>query len=378
MLVVDAGGMTHPNKTQNPRYNEFVVEAMNEMHYDAVTLGQLELDRGTDFVREFVPKFRCPVVVSNVQPTSGAAPWKETAVVQVGQRKIGLLGLVSAQFGQGPEALAQAGWTFEDPLAAVSRLLPGLKQQCDATVVLAHLETRDLDRLVLEGRGIDLVVVGYNPHPLNTQPDSAATTVLRPGQRGEYVGLARVTPGTKGAPAKVSGVETVMLEMTKFPENSALAERLAVVKKEIEAETRKAQIEQELKAQEGLILGQDRYLGGETCARCHAGEAAWWDADPHARSFATLEKKGQQGDAACLKCHVTGHGMPGGFGGVGTTVNMRNVQCESCHGMGTQHDWSGTSALRPNESTCRTCHVPEWSPQFDYATYLARLGHGGK
>jgi len=378
MLVVDAGGMTHPNKQQNARYNDFVVEAMNAMRYDAVTMGQLELDRGAEFMRAYAPKFQCPVVVSNVRFTSGEAPWKETAVVQVGGRRVGILGLVSGDYGQGPDALAQAGFVFEEPMTAIGRLLPELEKQCDVTVVLAHLEAKELDRVVREGRGIDLVVAGYNPNPVNAQPDSAATTVLRPGQRGEYVGLARVTPGAKGSPATVSGVETVMLEMAKFPEDEALAARLAALKKEIEAETRKAQLEQELKAQEGLVLGQDRYLGGDTCARCHAGEVGWWNSDPHARAFATLEAKGKQADAACLKCHVTGDGMPGGFGGLGTTANMKNVQCESCHGMGTQHDWTGATALRPNEATCRTCHVPEWSPDFNYTTYLGRLGHGKK
>jgi hypothetical protein len=378
MLVVDAGGMTHPNKQQNPLYNDFVAEAMNTMRYDAVTMGQLELDRGADFVRAYAPKFQCPVVVSNVRVTSGETPWKETAVVQIGGRKVGILGLVSADYGQGPDALIEAGFTFEEPLAATRRLLPGLRKQCDVVVALAHLATKDIDDVLRAGRGIDLVVAGYNPNPVNAQPDTAVTTILRPGQRGEHVGIAHVMPGVGGAPATVSGLETVMLEMAKYPDDEALAARLAAIKKEVEAETRKAQLEQELKAQEGLVLGQDRYLGGETCARCHAREAAWWNGNAHARAYATLETKGKQADPACLKCHVTGDGMAGGFGGTATTVDMKNVQCESCHGMGTQHDWSGASAARVGEAACRTCHTAEWSPDFDYGTYFGRLGHGKK
>ncbi len=370
--------MIHPNRQQNPRYNQFVVEAMNRMHYDAVTIGQLELERGTDYVRELVPQFSCPVVVSNVRPASGGTPWKETAIVTVGGRKVGVLGLVSPDFGPGKAALADNGWVIEEPMAAVARLLPSLAQQADVTVALAHLETRDFNRLVAEGKGIDLVIAGYNPQPMNVQPDSAATTLLRPGQRGEYIGVARITPASHGNPTEVAGIETIMLEMTKFPEEPTLAAELAAIKKEIEAETRKAQLERELKAQEGLVLGQDRYLGTETCGRCHALEVDWWTSDPHAKAFATLETAGHDTDAACLSCHVTGYQQPGGFGGTGTTVSMKNVQCESCHGMGTQHDWSGTSTEAPGEATCRTCHVPEWSPKFDYATYLARLGHGGK
>ncbi len=370
--------MINPNKAKSPRYDQFVFKAMNRMGYNAATVGQLELDRGTEYVRELAPQLDCPVVVSNAKATAGETPWRETAIVTVGGRKFGILGLVSQDFGSGKEALEDAGWTIEDPMAAVARLLPELEKQSDVTIALAHLQAADLDRLVREGKGIDLVIAGLNPHPMNTQPDDAVTAILRPGQRGEYIGVARITPGAGGGPVTVDGLEAVMLEMNKYPDDPELAAELEALKKEVDAETRKAQIERELKAQDGLILGQDRYLGNETCARCHSGEIDWWNSDPHAKAFATLEKEGKQSDSACLRCHVTGYEQPGGFGGIGTTANMKSVQCESCHGMGTLHDWTGKSASVPGEATCRACHVAEWSPDFEYGAYLKRLGHGTK
>jgi nitrate/TMAO reductase-like tetraheme cytochrome c subunit len=168
-----------------------------------------------------------------------------------------------------------------------------------------------------------------------------------------------------------------MLDMTKIAENVEMAEKLAGIKHTIELETRKAQLQREIETEDGLLLGQDRYLGEATCARCHTTEAQELVDDPHAHAFATLEKMGKAEDQACLPCHVTGFGAPGGFAGLGGTPEMKNVQCESCHGMGTHHDWTGTVAkTAAAEATCLQCHVAEWSPRWDYTAYLKRLAHG--
>jgi nitrate/TMAO reductase-like tetraheme cytochrome c subunit len=346
---------------------------MNRMKYDAVSLGQTELERGDAAVREIIQQLKTKVVLTNVTTKSGQTPWAESAVLTAGGRRVGVIGLLSQDFSGKPEAFDQAGFTVEDPFAAVPRVVPGLRSKTDLVVALAHLKPADLDRLVkTDGQGIDLVIAGFNPASNTDQPDTAVTAILRPGQRGEYIGLAHLgaqDPATGRAQAKI---EALMLEVNKFRDDEPMASQLATLKSEVDADLRKAQLERELKVSEGIVLGQDRYLGNETCARCHASDIAWWEKDPHAHAFATLEKQGKQGDASCLPCHVTGSGAAGGFGHLGTTADMRNVQCESCHGMGTQHDWTGKTASAVNEASCKTCHVPEW----DYASYLARLGHG--
>jgi hypothetical protein len=360
---------------RDDRYNRFIVKAMNAMGYDAVTMGEIELRRGVPYVRRLVDQFEAKVVVSNVRPREGESPWEETAVVKVGDKQVGILGLVSTDFGQGPAAFSDSGWVVEDPFVVSERLVPKLKKKSDLVVALAHLENKDLERFVREAAGIDLVVAGYNPSTVVNQPEDAATTILRPGMRGEFLGFARLgPPAAEGK--RTADLEAIMLKMADYPEDPALAAELAQVKADIEADRRKAQLERELADSEGPILGQDRYLGNEACARCHLDDYEWWKSAPHARAMATLAADGRDTDESCLPCHVTGFGAPGGYRSVGTTADMSAVQCEACHGMGTLHDWTGKTSVEANEATCRTCHTQEWSPDFDYRTYMKQLGHG--
>ena len=147
-----------------------------------------------------------------------------------------------------------------DDLVVSERLVPGLKKKSDLVVALAHLENKDLERFVREAAGIDLVVAGYNPSTVVNQPEDAATTILRPGMRGEFLGFARLGPPAADG-KRTADLEAIMLKVADYPEDAALAAELGEIKAEIEADRRKAQLERELADSEGPILGQERYLG---------------------------------------------------------------------------------------------------------------------
>ena len=82
------------------------------------------------------------------------------------------------------------------------------------------------------------------------------------------------------------------------------------------------------------------YVGSDACRSCHAQEYATWESSPHAHALASLEAKRKSGQAACLACHTTAYGLPGGFpkGGVAAQHgDLARVGCESCHGPGGAH-----------------------------------------
>lgn len=118
------------------------------------------------------------------------------------------------------------------------------------------------------------------------------------------------------------------------------------------------------------IIGN--YLGFDACEKCHEDKAAGWKNTRHAHAFENLRTQGEekQNIPECFRCHVTGFGNDGGYIDPELTPELKDVQCEACHGAGRAHAEAGGDpakiAARPDETTCRVCHTPGQDKNFDY------------
>ena len=139
--------------------------------------------------------------------------------------------------------------------------------------------------------------------------------------------------------------------------------------------------------------GELAFVGAAACAECHEDAAAFWTQTKHARAYQTLVTVEKQFSLDCVRCHVTGWQQAGGvcridctgFGGPGIAghgVGRRDVQCEDCHGPGSDHVKDATGAFiqrQVPESTCMRCHEAANSPHFDdarYRPFIVGPGHG--
>jgi hypothetical protein len=152
------------------------------------------------------------------------------------------------------------------------------------------------------------------------------------------------------------------------------------------------------------------YVGVKVCTPCHRTEkqgkqTVIWQASQHAKAFATLktpeaakvaEKAGIKGAAheaaECVRCHATAAGESGAQVKTGF-LPADGVQCESCHGPGSDYKVLGimkdhakavAAGLIPvklgdgtAEKQCASCHNKQ-SPTFkgfDMKTSWAKIAH---
>lgn len=109
------------------------------------------------------------------------------------------------------------------------------------------------------------------------------------------------------------------------------------------------------------------YIGAAKCKICHKLEYASWEGLDHAKAFENLKPE-EQTKAECLRCHATGG-----------KAELPGVQCEACHGPGSEYKSVTVMKARPaavaaglqmpGEAACKACHenAPHELPQFDYA-----------
>jgi predicted CXXCH cytochrome family protein len=111
------------------------------------------------------------------------------------------------------------------------------------------------------------------------------------------------------------------------------------------------------------------YVGWKRCAMCHSDISGDWQKGRHAHAFESLKKTGQENLPACLGCHVTGYEQDGGFIDFDITPEMISVQCEECHGRGSEHAVNPAGKVlvkAPGVDLCRRCHTEGQDPAFDY------------
>lgn len=128
--------------------------------------------------------------------------------------------------------------------------------------------------------------------------------------------------------------------------------------------------------------GAASYVGIEACSGCHEAPRKVWDATKHAHAYATLEKDFKEANLECVGCHVTGYDKPGGSN-VTHVSELKDVQCEVCHGPGSLHAASPKTAkipvAHPQPDLCLSCHHPPHVHAFDAAVKMAEIlgpGHG--
>ena len=104
------------------------------------------------------------------------------------------------------------------------------------------------------------------------------------------------------------------------------------------------------------------YVGVKKCKMCHPNQYKTYQEQGHATAWDKLSAE-EKKNPDCAKCHVTGFGKAGGFSDDTTTPEMVNVQCESCHGPGSEHikapaDQKKATIDRKGGDACVTCHNP--------------------
>ncbi len=129
--------------------------------------------------------------------------------------------------------------------------------------------------------------------------------------------------------------------------------------------------------------GEPFYVGSASCNPCHSASFAVWQKTGHSHAYKTLVDQAKEFNLDCVGCHVTGYDKPGG-----STVtdvmspNLKDVQCESCHGPGSAHIADPTTSVpvtEPGEQVCTGCHHPPHTDVFDFKARKDKIlgpGHG--
>lgn len=413
------------------------VAALDRIQIAAVSLSSLDLQQGGPVAKKILESVHWPLL--SLDSTGGVNTAVPSAVIKTASGvQVGLIGIDPASVGD--DAARQL---------RLQTLVGEVKSKgAQVVVVLSNLGLRPSRKLARSTTGIDVMVIGHLDAKADPEGDlerEGNTLVVHATRQGAYFAALTLVPSADGQwkeaseflPGAVGDLQVriAALEknLTQWRQKKAVAtqralpyleQELAEMKKRLLAAQAAAsqplpsgalalyrtvglawnaavdpEIAQLVKHYDDEVAeinmknagdvpkpadGQPHYVGQAVCAGCHQKTKDFVANDLHQHAWATLENVGKTKDLDCVACHSTGFGKPGGSN-LAKLKGFTNVQCEACHGPGSQHADSPRKGMNsriiaaPNAPICATCHTPEHAPRFAFEEYRKRIvvpGHG--
>jgi hypothetical protein len=369
---------------------------MGYLEYDAVAVGEMDLNYGLVKLVEDAKQYRLNVTCANIVRKGAASPdgdpptqlqddldtaFPPYLIVERGGVRFGFVALLSPETktraaGSGGEVEAMT-YVVKDPWEMAEAVVPEVRAQCDLLILLAHMDQFDLEMKLPDFPEFDLVIRGHNArNAQSTEPVYVGSVpVYLATAQGQNVGNLKLS-----LDPDMSVVDTNN-KVYFLGADVADDAKVAGMLDEFDEENRKQQkilfAKEQLKAAKSSSEAAEIYLGVGSCMTCHPDAFEVYVRTRHARAYHTLSAQFVHRDENCVGCHVTGYGERGGFSGIrrlGAQIDLIDVQCEACHGPGTDHNRDG-SYRRNAADSCVKCHTEDQDPDFDYEEAWEKIVH---
>ncbi|MFH1843064.1 MAG: multiheme c-type cytochrome [bacterium] len=368
-ILVDAGDLFGRREVMDQEQTRFVCDVTESFGYDAIGLGEMDLNYGTEFLFEMIEKHNLPFICSNVKdPDSGELLLRPYVVVERGGTRFGICSVLDPLQKIQTMAAQDPHFEVEDPVVTLRNLIPKMREEVDTIILLAHMGDRLAEDLLKEVSGVDVAVVGHSYRSFNSERVIGETVFLCAVYEGRYIGRANLNVDGDGI------VQTFTVDVTSLDQeigdDPVMLERIKNFKENLQ------EFRLSLRGDHQPVKGSDKeqFLTERVCQKCHADTWEIVKSHKHQTALSALRKKGQGFNPDCLVCHVVGYEYQNGYDDIPPLNKLTNVQCEACHGYGTEHNRDG-SMLKMAREACVTCHDEKNSPNFSYASYWEQIKH---
>ena len=208
ILLVDAGDYFQGTPYFNFFGGAVEIEAMNNMGYDVITLGNHEFDNGVEALVKQLTSSKATIVSTNydISETALKGIVFPYTITEKNGIKVGIFGL-----GVSPEGLIRNDLFgkihYKDPINSANKMAFNLKknEKCDVVVCLSHLgyrytnNTEKVCDSILAIRSADIdVIIGGHTHDLIVNKKiknkmGKDVTVAQMGKNGRYVGKIKIS-----------------------------------------------------------------------------------------------------------------------------------------------------------------------------------------
>lgn len=190
-VLLSSGDMWQGTYEAYHSKGEVITEAMNDIGFDAMAIGNHEFDWGTQYIMENAQKANFPFLGANIMkfPEIGekSEVGAEYAILQKGHLKIGVIGAIGQDQMTSISSRFIEDIYFTNPTPIIKLLGRKLKNEhhVDIVVLSIHASQNDIDYSIVNGKYVDAI---FNAHSHWVEQQVVnGIPFIQGGDKGKYV-----------------------------------------------------------------------------------------------------------------------------------------------------------------------------------------------
>ena len=212
-LLLSAGDMFQGTPISNLFHGKSVIEVMNRMGFDAMTLGNHEFDWGMEAFNEMRAAASFPFLSANIVDGKGRLlpGVKPYIIIRKKGLKIAVIGMTTPETHYASKPGNLKGYR----VIPVEKILPAMiekvrKEGAGTVIVLSHMGLDEDREIASAVKGIDLIVGGHSHTEVKRPVVVDNTIIVQAGYYGQKLGVMKIS------------VDTASGKIVQYPERRIL------------------------------------------------------------------------------------------------------------------------------------------------------------
>ncbi len=195
VLLLDAGDAIGDTMIADETKGGAVLQIMNALGYDAMTIGNHEPDFTAARLRELAGEARFPILAANVRDRkTGELFTKPYLIREIGGVKVGILGLAYPNTPLTTAKKNVAELEFRDIPPVAAEFVPKMRKEgAEIVIALTHYGLGADIKLAQSVPGIDIIVGGHSHNRVYPAIKEGETIIVQAGAHGSDLGRLDLT-----------------------------------------------------------------------------------------------------------------------------------------------------------------------------------------
>lgn len=190
VLLLDGGDTLGDTMIADLTKGQVVVDALNQMRYDAMVIGNHEPDFTAEVLKRHMSAARFPMLGANIRLKSGGQNFAPPYLIKtVGGVRVGILGIAYPNTALTTAKKNIQNLEFKGAPETVREFLPRLRAEgAELVIVLSHYGLSADKKLAEQVPGIDIIVGGHSHNRMKEVTRVGETIIVQAGAHGSDLG----------------------------------------------------------------------------------------------------------------------------------------------------------------------------------------------